>query len=339
MRCQRCQFENMPGQTKCFQCGSILESTSTIVDIHPPRMAQWKKPFRSMARWARRWKLLPSETPSRCLLSGIKMDPADSECLWGLFLSIIPGLAHLVHHRFREIRWYFIGWLLALSIGLFLYGTNFGLCFIGLAVGLHAWIAIQHSLLKRLEGFGERLGTVLFALIILALIYWATPRVILPSLRGGYTALTLPYQNIQRRDYLLGWREEIFSHPFPRGSLVLTQLAYLNRRQRVFGEGSIFVQIIGLPGETIQIKGNIYVIDGKPLDQEKYPPPRWLHERQVSIIVPPDCYFVSSEYNAPRNIREGHIRTACLIDFDAIRARAFMRWLPLSRRGFIEETE
>ena len=329
----------MPGQTKCFQCGSILESTQAMVDVHPPRMTQWKKPFRSVARWARRWKLLPSGIPTGRLSSRIKMDPADYECLWGLFLSIIPGLAHLVHHRFREIRWYFIGWLLALSIGLFLYGTNFGLCFIGLAVGLHAWIAVQHGMIKRLEDIAERLGAVLVALIVLALIYWAVPRIILPDLRGGYTALTLPYQNIQPRDYLLGWRDKMSSHPLPRGSLVLTRMAYTGRGWRASRDRLMFVQIVGLPGETVQISNDVFIIDDQPLNNRKYPVPQWLHHRTFSGTVPPDSYFVISEYNAAINIREGHIRTACLIGFDAVQARAFMRWLPLSRRSFIEEME
>jgi hypothetical protein len=302
-------------------------------------MAPWKKPIRNMARWARRWRILPSGSPAKARSSRFKMDSEDYSCLWGLLLSIVPGLAHLVYRRFREIRWYFLGWLIALSIGLFLYGTNIGLCFVGLAIGLHAWIAVQHSLIKRLETLGERLGAVLVLLIVLALFYWAVPRVILPDLRGGYTALTLPHQNIQPRDYLLGWRDEMSSHPLPRGSLVLTRMAYIGRGRRASRERLMFVQIVGLPGETIQIKGDIYIIDGKPLDREKYPLPQWLHERRISIIVPPDSYFVVSEYNVHLNIREGHIRTACLVRFEDVRARAFMRWLPLSRRGFIEETE
>jgi hypothetical protein len=65
--------------------------------------------------------------------------------LWIVAASIIPGLAHLLQRRFREIRWYFIGWLLALVLGLFLYGTSIGLGLVGLAIGLHAWIAVQHS--------------------------------------------------------------------------------------------------------------------------------------------------------------------------------------------------
>ena len=93
----------MPGQSKCFQCGSVLDGTATVVDVHPPRMAPWKKPFRGMVRLARWWKLLPSGAPAKNRPSRIKLDSADYTCLWGLLLSIIPGFAHLVHRRFREL--------------------------------------------------------------------------------------------------------------------------------------------------------------------------------------------------------------------------------------------
>jgi hypothetical protein len=336
----------MPGQTKCFQCGSILNSQAATVDVHPPRMAPWKKPFRNVTRWMRRHRMVPTWSPPECISSRIKTDSVDYSCLRGLFLSIIPGLAHLIHHRFREIRWYFLGWLIALSIGLFLYGYSIGLCFVGLAVGLHAWIAVQHSLMKHLGTFGERLGALFITMIILALIYWATPRVLLSDLTGGYTSLTLPYQNVQRGDYLLAWRNEPADHPLPRGSLVLTRLGSVTvgrRTARSRTAGDMIVQIIGLPAETLQINQDVYIIDGRPLDSEKYPVPQWLHERKFSTTIPPDSYFVSSEYNIPVRGRGGigdpQIRTVCVISFEAVRARAFMRWSPVSRRGFIEETE
>ena len=44
MRCARCEFENIPGQTRCIRCGSILEAGSAVIDIYPPRMPAWSKP-------------------------------------------------------------------------------------------------------------------------------------------------------------------------------------------------------------------------------------------------------------------------------------------------------
>jgi len=335
----------MPGQTKCFQCGSILDSKDVTVDVHPPRMASWKKPFRDVARWARRWRMLPSGSLAERSARRPKMNPADYACLWGLVLSIVPGLAHLIHRRFREIRWFFLGWFLALSIGVFLYATNIGLILVGLAIAFHAWIIVQHSLMKQLRNFGEKLGVLLVVLILLVLIYRFTPRLIVPELTGGYTTLNLPSQNIQYGDYLLAWRDEVSEHPLPRGSLVLTQLVYrgnprrLNLR-RARRRGNMIVQIVGLPGEMVQIRDNTFIIEGQPLDREKYPVPQWLQESSFSGKVPPDSYFISSEYDLRRGrLREGSIRRACIYHFDAVRAKAFMRWLPLSRRGFIEEME
>ncbi|OHB75289.1 MAG: hypothetical protein A2Z25_12805 [Planctomycetes bacterium RBG_16_55_9] len=350
----------MPGQSKCFQCGSVLDPSAAVVDVHPPRMALWKKPFRGIARTARRWRILPSSFRDSSLVTRDSLGSSNEQglsraqsrgatgdaCLRGLFLSIIPGFAHLIHRRFREIRWYFVGWLLTLGIGLFLYGTEIGLLFIGLAVGLHAWMALQHDLMRQLKGLGERLGAVLVALIILALVYWAAPRVILTDLTGGYTSLTIPFHNLQRGDYLLAWRDEAGDHPLSRGSLVLVRLDSVmvgRRTGRLRRGGQMVVQIVGLPGETIQISKDIYILDGQPLDSEKYPVPQWLHERKFSTTIPPDSYFVSAEYNVPARgrggIGEAQIRTVCIVGFEAVRARAFMRWLPLSRRGFIEETE
>ena len=105
----------------------------------------------------------------------------------------------------------------------------------------------------------------------------------------------------------------------------------------------MFEQIVGLPGESIQVRDAVYVIDGHPLDGDKYPVPRWLQEREFLIRIPPESYFVSSVYILPGRgrgqIREDHIRRACLISFEAVQAKAFMLWLPLRRRGFIEEIE
>jgi hypothetical protein len=255
-------------------------------------------------------------------------------------------LAHLIDRRFREIRWYLLGWLLALALGLFLHGTDIGLGLIGLAIGLHAWIAVQHSLLRRIEGLRARLGVVVLVLIALAVIYWLIPRLIVPDLTGGHTNLTLPHQNIRQADYLLAWRDRVSEPPLPRGSLVLTRLGSIGQGRMgraIRGDQTMAVQIVGLPGETITADDDSYYVDGQPLDSEKYPLPQWLRRRGVYARLAPDSYFVSSEYNVQVHgrieVTQSHVRTVCVVAREAIEARAFMRWLPLSRRGFIEEIE
>jgi hypothetical protein len=181
------------------------------------------------------------------------------------------------------------------------------------------------------------------ALIVLAWIYWLAPGVVVPDLTGGYTNLTLPYQDIRQGDFLLAWRHRPSDTSLPRGSLVLTRPGSIGRGRAVRvprSDETMAVQIVGLPGETIAVAHDLYLVNGKSLDREKYPVPRWLRGRDVYAKLTSDSYFVSSEYNVNlRELTQAHIRTVCVVAREAVEARAFIRWLPLFRRGFIEDIE
>ena len=114
MQCQRCQFENMPGQQRCFKCNSILEGQKSIVDVHPPRMPSWQRPFRKISRVLRRGK----KGPDTDRLPKIRLDWVNKHkyLLGTLFRSLIPGLAQVKQKRFRQIRWYMAVWLLCLGL-------------------------------------------------------------------------------------------------------------------------------------------------------------------------------------------------------------------------------
>ena len=93
-----------------------------------------------------------------------------------------------------------------------------------------------------------------------------------------------------------------------------------------------------MPGEEVEIKEQCFYIDGKPLDTEKYPVPRWIGNRELKTTVPDSCYFMISEYNGT-NYGANQVISVCTIASGQIEAKVFMRWLPLSRRGFIRESE
>jgi len=338
MRCPRCEFENMPGQTKCFKCGSVLEGPKEI-NVHPPRMAGWKRPIRSVRRWIRGTTGIPNlkieiPTPGKRTF----------KCFGGLILSIVPGLAHLLDRRFKEIRWYFLAWLILLLGSLFLYATTTGLLLAGLAVGLHTWIAVHHTVIRELKEFGPRLFAMIFLMILIGILYWSVQRVFLADITTGYTTLTIPYYNVESGDCLLARYSHAQEHPLPRGSLTLARMrsvgVYQGRAREVGGFGPpMIVQIIGLPGEKLEIIEGTFFIDGQLLDTERYPVPQWLRTREISVKIPEDSYFVSTEYNVDRRGRgldERTILAACLIRSEDISARAFMRWLPVGKRGFLE---
>lgn len=344
MRCQRCQFENIPGQSRCFQCGSVLEADDAALDIHPPRMARWKRPFRSTGRWLRRHKLGPRRPLAEYLPERLKTKSA--ACLWGPILSIVPGLAHLVSGRFREILLYFIGWLVAVGAAIYLYGTGTGMVLVGLAIALHAWILVQHAILKEFKDIGERILLTIVALVCLGLLYWGVRRWTLPNLTGGYTSLTIPGSNTENGDYFLVWRDQVAPEDLRRGSLVLARLSNWEMGRR-YSAGrtvhSMIVQVIGVPGDTVEIREDSYAVNGEPVDPNTYPLPRWLRGRELSAKIKPGAYLVSSEYRIQArgfgNLPDEQVIAMCLVNANDIEGRAFMRWLPISRRGYLEEIE
>ena len=201
MRCERCKFENIPGQGRCIKCGAALEIKSTAINIYPPRMPGWKKPLRSALRCVRQAKLIPQENLN--LRFPLRIRSFFSDRFWGLFLLVVPGLAHLVQGRFKEVRWYFFAWLALISSGLFFYGSAPGYVLLGLAVGVHTGIVIRYGILKDLPGAGEKIMTVIFVLLALAAVYRFAPRLILHNLTSGYASLTIPYHKVEAGDYLL----------------------------------------------------------------------------------------------------------------------------------------
>jgi hypothetical protein len=218
---------------------------------------------------------------------------------------------------------------------------------IGLAIGLHAWIALQYGVFREITELMARLGTALGVVVVLTILYWATPHVVARGLTAGHTTLTIPAMSVQRGDYLLVRRlAGDAKGALSRGTLVLFhpsafRNAFRNRRLANPND-AVIGQIVGLPGETIQIRGDTYVADGQPLDPNALPVPSWLQRRSLrsGISIPRASYFVSTEYTvyAHGNIRldDGMVREACVVPASDIRGRAFMRWWPLARRGFIE---
>ncbi len=343
MRCARCEFENIPGQTRCIRCGSILEAGSAVIDIYPPRMPAWSRPLRAVRRWVRGQRLL-SKTPA-AVQRGFDLVVSDS--LVGLMLSIVPGLPHLIKRRFREVQWLVLLWVILLGASLFFYGSVPGALLIGLTLAVHAWIAVRYGLVEEIRGFGERVALVLILIILLALVYWAVPRILIRGFGGGYTSLTIPALNVSSGDYFLVRHVRRAEEPLPRGTLVLIEPPGIRnaRRDQRLNQGQRMIgQVVALPGEAVQVEEHAYVIGGQRLDPSRFPVPHWLQRfppRAVGgIRVPDGSYFVSTDYavavHGQAAITDQIISSVCLTRTSDIRGRAVLHWWPLSRRRFME---
>ncbi len=344
MRCERCDFENIPGQTRCVRCGSILEADGHPIDVHPPRMPAWQKPFRDTVRRLRRCRVMPEKSPITWLGTGL--GSVLSSTAAGLLLNVIPGLGYLLQGRFRSVCLLVLLWLILLSAGLFLYGGPVAIFLIGLAIGVHAWIAVQEDVFKRIPQLIERVGLVLLVVVGLVILYVTIARTFDIGIVGARTLLAVPALNVREGDYLLVHRLDETRAPFQRGTLVWVVLHQrLARGPRGRASPPTIGQVVGLPGESIAIRNKIYFVGDRPLDPNRFPVPAWLqrYPLKAPLHIPEEAHFVSSVYQVTfrgaRLLTDQMIADVCIIKTTDIRGQAFMRWLPLHHRGFIEYDE
>jgi len=328
----------MPGSKTCFRCGAVLDSQEVGSNIRPPRAPTWKKPFRFILRLIKK-RSCQQTVNINFITTKLLNNASFPRTIGYLLLSFLPGLAHAVQHRFSTIRWFFITWLSLIGVAVFFYGSSIGMLLLGLATGLHAWIAADGAMLIKLDlKFKHRaLGLFLASLYILA-IYSGIGSLLSRNITGGFTALTIPYQNIYTGDYLLA-RRSAENEGLPRGSLVLVSARSIGRRN---AGANVVGEIIGLPGEIIEIRNNCFKVKETALDSDIYPVPEWLADKTFTITLPDKNYFVALEYRVYRqniDLTENMISQTCVVHEKDIIARAFMKWLPIARRGWLKETE
>ena len=256
----------------------------------------------------------------------------------GLALSIVPGLAHLVAGRFRQVWGWWLLWLGCLTAGVFVFGSVWALPLLGLAIALHARIALSYGLWRMLTGIGEKVVILVFLILVLSVVYripsWATGISWVPS------AVTIPAYQVSEGDYLVMRRFSPGQAPLARGTLVLFRAAVYRGGPNDWIHLRTTGQIIGLPGELVTLRGSVFEVGGQVLPPERFPVPGWLQQRQAVIGVPAEAYFVSTRYQIQGHgvavVDQGVIREMAVVAASDIRGTAVMRWWPLSRRGWLK---
>jgi len=259
-----------------------------------------------------------------------------AESLGGLVLGLVPGLPYLLAGQFKGICLLWLAWLVLACTGVFLYGLPSGYTLMGLAAAVHAWLMFKHLALQVLEGLGERVTVLLFLALALVAGYVWMPRLLIPGLACVRSNMAIPYQHIRNGDALLVRRAP---HDLKRGMIVAFRATTVwvprggpvRRRRDTRSLG----QIIGLPGEEVGIRKDGFVVNGQALDIERYPVPRWLRGRDLTLRLTGRQYFVSCDYIVlgAVGVVAGMVPQICVASRDAIESQAFMLWWPLSRRG------
>jgi len=316
----------MPGEQRCFKCGSILEGQAGVLDIHPPRMASWKRPWRRVFRLLRAHGKFATDGQSTAR-RGKGAEYARE--VWILIPIIIPGLGHLLTGRFRQILRFLGLWCFLVALGAFIFHTTWGWICMGMAAAIHAWLAVDASLLDRLDNVMERMAAVLIAFVVVMLSYIGVSQVL--GISFETSPLTIPAINMQAGDLLLMRPLEDRAETLIRGTIVGFSARSIGRGGTVTAVG----QIVGLPNEVVVIDQGVYSINGTALPKDDYPVPRWFPQQRIELKAGPTQYFVSSEYSRVRGVRgvgSDIIKRLCLVDKEAIESQATMLWWPLTRR-------
>jgi len=344
----------MPGLTVCFRCGSVLAPEQVTVDVHPPRASGWQKPLRGLRRWARRHSPLPP-LPSEPAVRAMIEQSRDREyrlqraqlaairlawlmALW--VLSILPGVSHGLQRRFGEIRFLWLGWIAGLVLGLFWLGGIFGAILLGLGVALHGVIAVHGSFFRVLKARGPRLAVVVVSMAVLGVMYWQAGRWAFSDVETSYAPFDIPGRGIYRGDVLLFRPSLAGSHPQPRGAVVRAVFDQVHNEGGNAGRYTTTGQIVGLPGEELSLRDKVFFVNGRALDSQNFPAPRWMQTAAFSCTILPGHYFVTTEFKISgdrRRVSSEMIVRAGRVPYDRVEARAFMRWLPVYRRGYIRE--
>lgn len=362
----------MPGQKTCFRCASVLDGSGAAVDVNPPRAPRWKKPLRRMHHWLRRRTVLgqieraAEETSLEARLAvgekppyagGPLHDVGDSvvseagKFVMGtipwVLVSTLPGAAHLIQGRFLGILPWLGAWFWTLFMGLFFFSPQaVPVIMLGVAVIFHAWVAADAALvMKRLKHMGPRLMALAAIALWIILVYSGVRATVLRGIVSGISIVNLPAQKVEFGDYLLCRELTPSSPPLARGDLVLMR----------FEGGRAVTQIVGLPGEGVTFEKDRLLVNGTPLDPERFPTGDWRpampqvrgRPQAPSGALKGEEYFVRMRYSL--RAREyggygsgtvrGRYEGPMVVTRDAIEARAFMRWMPLKRRGSLGDDE
>lgn len=132
---------------------------------------------------------------------------------------------------------------------------------------------------------------------------------------------------IEEGDRVILWRlAYIFNSSPERGDIIVfNPPAELNEKD------DLIKRVIGLPGETVEIKNGLVYIDGDPLDEDYLKePPDYEFE---PVTVPEDSYFMMGDNR--NNSKDSHEWINPFIHEDEIKGKAIYRYWPLSRFGGI----
>jgi len=269
MECPSCQFNNMPGNTRCLRCGGALQLASAAISVEPPRASA---PSKWLRRWfnGRRWwywsrsaaagtgRNLASELTRRTVTSGLDLGLAAR--------SLIPGWAHWhAGYRLRGTVIASIYWASLLAMVATI-GTPWGATWLGVLLAVHAGSLIDLLVAADQSRFERCVVVPLLAIAIVTAFYW--PIGYWVNSQIFVRLLQAPIGEFSSGD-VIWFRRLAASNPNVRpGDIVLydigNQTIPLANHRAFQVNGDRIDRIIAGPGSLVQWRDGHFEVDGQP---------------------------------------------------------------------------
>lgn len=363
-KCPKCDLDNLDHLAFCVECGADLNAEEQNLELNPEffsppragRLKVWKSIFYHIQRNL-------GSLNARTINASIQNDASWNSShhrsgkakgffrtffselrevlaeLLPAILSLIPGVGHVYQKRWNRAAVLSGIYLITLALGLFFYGRIFSnICF-GAMMTTHA-VAIYDCLpisLDFFDSFKTRMTTMLIIFMVVIIGYRGIYNSITKQVHGVWVAFNAP-PAFSSGDFILINK----AHTYKRGDIVFYHddggyIGQEGQNENVYLRSGLFAErILGLPGETLEIKNNRIWIDSKPLP-DNIKPLMTVKMRNMRISLSKTEYFVylstiRRDINPPTSFLLSHSAIA----YDNIRGKVFMVYAPLSRMKFID---
>jgi len=268
MQCASCGFENIPGIKQCARCHSVLNLND--IAIVPPRARR----FGWGTRWRRLWNRI-SSIFSISQISWPQWKPASLSYIpWeAVTWSIVPGMGH-IKYASKRIGWLiFLIWLCLMITAFLAIGLPASWWCLSVAVAVHAAaiLSFTRPLVEHNGLFVRMLFSILLFTCLRLFIYYPFEWI------GGHFYVPLQVYGLRDGNIIQNNDSIIYEGPwlrpdtFIRGDLVAYRIADMQIHHAYVREGLGLDRVVGIPGDHIQLKNDILLVNGKPAKNDEIP--------------------------------------------------------------------
>jgi signal peptidase I len=304
--CQNCGFLNEEGEAQCFKCSAILAESPQArrLDLPLPRGTEplWWRAYRRIRRIGQLiGRFLVPREPEREVSKRLPLLAAA--------LAFLPGLGQLYNHHYKKAIRLFLLFILLIAVNLMAitrWYSDFLLLLLGLVVVFSTTDAFASAMVIN-GSIWTAFKSLIFSCFVLfmlgfcfALMQWAifpgiqlafvSQDVLAPTFRKGDRVVVdrLTYRLRQpRRGEIVFYKPRKFTLKY-----VYSDIAGVAEDLYVVHSKNNLERIVGLPGETIELKDRIVYVNAEPSPPQYSP----LVTEQLAfgfkIEIPQDSYCI-----------------------------------------------